>query len=82
MNILIFTLCLVFLSGFSGVLVSNYLWHKRKWKLTFNEEEKELVLEQESAAGKVEFLEDATREELEELNKPRLWKFLNQFKKK
>ena len=35
-----------------------------------------------AAAGKVEFLEDATREELEELNKPRLWKFLNQFKKK
>lgn len=85
MNLLFFTLVLVFFAGVAGSMVGNYIWHKRKHKWVFriediDEETKEIILEPEKEVGKTEFFEDATPDELEELEKPKLWKFLNQFK--
>uniref|UniRef100_A0A6M3IN20 Uncharacterized protein n=1 Tax=viral metagenome TaxID=1070528 RepID=A0A6M3IN20_9ZZZZ len=75
---LIISYLFFFLAGFLGAMLGCYLFSKRKWSLTFNQATQSLELTQEG--GKVEFLSDPTAEELDDLAKPALSKFLEQFK--
>lgn len=59
------------LASFLGALLGNYWWHRRKWRISLNEESRELELQTEERPGKVvEYLPDADAEELEDMERP------------
>lgn len=72
---IVFILALI--GALAGSLLGNYLWHRRKWNIAFNEQKKEFYLYDEPKGDEVEFLPDATQEELDEMERPEWKKFLD-----
>ena len=70
-------LIISFIGAYLGATIANWVWHRRYWKISFDEKKKEFTLEsEEEPKGRVSFMSEAGPEELEELSKPawrKLW---------
>lgn len=60
----------IFAASFFGAILGNYVWHRRKWRVHFDEESNKLELEVDKPGGKIEYVADATQDELDEMNQP------------
>lgn len=74
-----------FLAAFLGSFLGSFMRERKKLlvELIQNKESGEietLVTEESGKGGKVEFLDDPTEQDLQDMNKPLMSKFINSFK--
>ena len=73
---------IIILGAFLGSLAGNYLWHKRKWRISLDTERKEINLIRESSKiKKVEYLPELDQKGIEEAERPEWIKFIKNLRK-